>query len=60
MNRWVSRVLVVLLLIALTASTADAQRRTRRRGIAVNAGPTYGAHLGYNFDGDDLLFGAQL
>jgi len=58
-NRWVSRVLVVLLLIALTASTADAQRRTRRRAI-VNSGPSYGAHLGYNFDGDDLLIGAQL
>ena len=59
MNRWVSRVLVVLLLIALTASTADAQRRTRRRAI-VNSGPSYGAHLGYNFDADDLLLGAQL
>ena len=59
MNRWVSRVLVVLLLIALTASTADAQRRTRRRAI-VNSGPSYGAHLGYNFDVDELLIGAQL
>lgn len=61
MNRWLSRVLIVLLLVALTASTADAQRRSRRRGgAAVNSGPTYGAHLGYNFDADALLIGAQL
>jgi len=59
-NRWVSRVLVVLLLLALTVSTADAQRRARRRAIATSSGPTYGAHLGYNFDVDDLLLGAQL
>jgi len=59
-NRWVSRVLVVLLLLALTASTADAQRRARRRSIASSSGPSYGAHLGYNFDVDDLLLGAQL
>ena len=60
MNRWVSRVLVVLLLLALTASTADAQRRARRRSIASSSGPSYGAHLGYNFDVDELLLGAQL
>jgi hypothetical protein len=58
-NRWVSRVLVVLLLLALTVSTADAQRR-RRRAIATSSGPAYGAHLGYNFDVDELLLGAQL
>lgn len=59
MNRWSSRVMLVLLLLALTVSTADAQRRARRRAI-VNSGPTYGAHLGYNFDIDELLLGAQL
>lgn len=59
MNRWTSRVMVVLLLLTLTVSTADAQRRARRRAI-VNSGPTYGAHLGYNFDVEDLLLGAQL
>lgn len=59
MNRWSSRVMLVLLLLALTVSTADAQRRARRRAI-VNQGPTYGAHLGYNFDVDELLLGAQL
>jgi len=58
-NRWVSRLLVVLLLVALTASTADAQGRYRRRAIATTS-PTYGPHVGYNFDVDDLLIGAQL
>jgi hypothetical protein len=42
------------------ASTADAQRRSRRRAIAVSPGPRYGAHLGYSFDTDDMLVGAQL
>jgi hypothetical protein len=51
--------MLVLLLLALTASTADAQRRARRRAI-VNSGPTYGAHIGYNFDADGVLVGAQL
>lgn len=62
MNRWPppSRVMLVVLLVALMASTADAQRRARRRSIASTSGPTYGAHLGYNFDVDDLLVGAQL
>lgn len=58
MNRWASRAWLVLLLLALTASTADAQRRPRR--AIVNQGPTYGAHIGYNFDVDDLLLGAQV
>jgi hypothetical protein len=52
--------MLVLLLLVLTASSADAQRRSRRRGAAVNSGPTYGAHLGYNFDADGALLGAQL
>jgi hypothetical protein len=52
--------LVVLVLLALTVSTADAQRRARRRAIATSSGLTYGAHLGYNFDVDELLLGAQL
>ena len=59
MNRWFSRVLIVLLLVTVTASSAEAQRR-RRRGAAVNAGPTYGAHFGYDFDDDAALIGAQL
>ncbi len=59
MNRWLSRVLIVLLLVTLTASSAEAQRR-RRHGAAVNSGPTYGAHVGYNFDADAAVIGAQL
>jgi hypothetical protein len=59
--RWLARVLIVLTLLVVVASTADAQRRSRRRGgAAVNSGPTYGAHIGYNFDADAALLGAQL
>jgi len=53
-------VLVVLLLLALVASTADAQRRSRRRAVATSPGPRWGGHLGYSFDTDDMLLGAQL
>ncbi len=60
MNRWVSRLLIVLLLAVLTTSTAEAQRRARRRAIVTQSGPRYGAHLGYNFDADAVLLGAQL
>jgi len=61
-NRWglAPRLLVVLLLLALMASTADAQRRSRRRAIATSPGPRYGGHIGYSFDTDDMLLGAQL
>jgi hypothetical protein len=52
--------MLVLLLLVLTASAADAQRRARRRSIASASAPRYGAHLGYNFDVDELLLGAQL
>jgi len=58
-NRWSSRVMLVLLLLVLAASSVDAQRRARRRAI-VTSGPSYGAHLGYNFDVEDLLLGAHL
>lgn len=60
MNRWTSRLWVVLLLLAMTASTAEAQRRARRRAIVTQSGPRYGAHLGYNFDVKEVLLGAQL
>ena len=53
------RVTLVLLLLAVTASTAEAQRRMRR-AAATTAGPSYGPHLGYNFDAEDFLLGAQL
>jgi hypothetical protein len=53
------RVTLVVLLVGVMASTADAQRRARRRS-AITPGPRYGAHLGYNFDADALLIGAQV
>jgi len=53
------RVTLVVVLLVLVASTADAQRRTRRRAIQAS-GPSYGAHLGYNFDASRMLLGAQL
>jgi hypothetical protein len=56
-NRWVSWLLVVVLLVALTAAPAQAQRR---RVYASQPGPRFGAHFGYNFDVDDPLIGAQL
>jgi hypothetical protein len=54
-----SRVTLVLLLLVLVASTADAQRRARRRAVA-SSRPSYGAHIGYNFDADAVLLGAQV
>jgi hypothetical protein len=51
-------VVLVLLALTLVASTADAQRR--RRAIATQSGPMFGAHVGYNFDVENLLLGAQL
>ena len=53
-----SRDTLVVLLLVLVASTADAQRR--RRSVATTSGPSYGPHIGYNFDTEDLLLGAQL
>ncbi len=57
------RVALAVLLVAAVASTADAQGRGRGRGrgraVGV-AGPRYGPHIGYNFDADALLIGAQL
>ena len=52
------RVILVLVLLALAVQTADAQRR--RRVVATSPGPRFGPHLGYNFDVEELLLGAQL
>jgi hypothetical protein len=49
---------MVLLLVTITASSANAQRR--RRAIVTQSGPRYGAHVGYNFDVDRVLIGAQV
>jgi hypothetical protein len=53
------RVTLVLLLLALATSTADAQRRARR-AAAASAGLRWGPHIGYNFDVEELLIGAQV
>lgn len=60
MNRWGLSCALVVLLLASMASTADAQRRSRRHAGWTSPGPTYGAHVGYDFDDDDVLVGAQL
>lgn len=52
------RIVVLALALTLITSPAEAQRRPRGRAAAV-AGPSWGGHLGYNFDIDQLLLGAQ-
>ena len=59
MKGFLPRVTLVVALLVLMASTADAQRRTRRRAVS-SSGPSYGAHIGYNFDVEEMLLGAQL
>jgi len=54
------RVLVVLLGVSVVATTAQAQRRRARPSAAAVGRPHLGGHLGYNFDVDELLLGAQL
>lgn len=57
------RVLVLLCGLSLMATAASAQRRSTARRAAVATAverPSFGAHLGYNFDADDALLGAQL
>jgi hypothetical protein len=50
---------LVLLALTLVATSAEAQRR--RRAVSTAPAPSYGAHLGYNFDnGGNFLLGAQL
>ncbi len=59
MKKWAGRTLLVVLLLAVITSGAGAQRRYRRVS-AGTPGPTYGAHVGYNFDASKALLGAQL
>jgi len=58
-KKWAGRTLLVVLLLAVITSGAEAQRRYRRVS-AGTPGPTYGAHVGYNFDASKALLGAQL
>lgn len=62
MGKWVggvARVFLVMLLLAVITTGAEAQRRYRRVSAAT-PGPRFGAHFGYNFDADRALLGAQL
>jgi hypothetical protein len=59
-NRTFSRVLLVLLVLVLAASSADAQRRRRPAALSTGGGPQFGPHIGYNFDAEALVLGAQL
>ena len=58
------RVSVTLLALTLLATAADAQRRRGPAALRPVVGgmsePRVGGHLGYNFDVDRLLIGAQL
>jgi len=58
-KKWAGRTLLVVLVLAVITSGAEAQRRYRRVS-AGTPGPTYGAHVGYNFDVSKALLGAQL
>jgi hypothetical protein len=58
-KKWLAQVALVLVLSAALASAGAAQRRYRRVSTA-NPGPRFGAHVGYNFDIDKALLGAQL
>jgi len=58
-KKWAGRTLLVVLLLAVITSGAEAQRRYRRVS-AGTPGPTYGAHVVYNFDASKALLGAQL
>jgi hypothetical protein len=60
--RLITRMLVAGLLLTVVAANADAQGRGRARGRTAPATPRphFGGHLGYNFDVDNLLLGAQL
>lgn len=56
------RIVVLVLVLGLIASAAEAQRRGRARqrvAAALASGPRIGGHLGYNFDVEELLLGAQ-
>ena len=58
MKKCLAQLALVLVLSAVLASTGHAQRRYRR--VSATPRPTFGAHLGYNFDASRTLLGAQL
>lgn len=60
MRTLVLKIVVALLVTAVVAMPAHAQRRRMRGGRAMaSTRPEVGAHLGYNFDADNAVIGAQ-
>lgn len=61
MRRLTLQVFVAVLGLIVVAQSADAQRRRVRggRAVVVSSAKRVGGHLGYNFDVDELLLGAQ-
>lgn len=53
------RSLVIVAVLTAGAGSMEAQRRPAARSRAAAPAPRLGAHLGYNFDGDAALVGAQ-
>ncbi|MGH7701360.1 MAG: hypothetical protein ACREMJ_12685 [Gemmatimonadales bacterium] len=60
MNAHPVRVAMVVLVLVMLAAPVEAQRRARGRPAAAPLAPRWGGHLGYNFDVEDLLVGAQV
>lgn len=54
--------MLAVLALAAWATTVDAQRRARPRARAAATAltPRFGGHLGYSFDVEELILGAQL
>jgi len=53
------RALLIIAMLTLAAAPADAQRRRGRAAVTAPA-PRFGGHVGYNFDVDEVVLGAQL
>jgi len=59
-SAWAWRIVVGVLALAVVATPARAQRRRMRgAGVGAGAGPEIGGHLGYNFDVNNSVLGAQ-
>jgi hypothetical protein len=59
-SRITLQVLAGVVAVAIVTAPAAAQRRGRAAAAAAIERPSYGGHLGYNFDANDVLLGAQL
>ena len=56
---WIRSLVIVAVMAALGGSLEAQRRPAARRSRATTPAPRLGAHLGYNFDGDAALVGAQ-